>query len=53
VLVRGNCKFLCVLSAIKSLDKHFFLHKVDCEIYIMPWSRNSTHLGIKLRVLTQ
>ena len=38
----------CVFSAIESVDKHSFLRKVDCEIYITPWSRSSTHLGINL-----
>ena len=46
MLVRGNCEF-CVFSLIKSIDKHSFLRKV----YITPWSRNSTLLGINLRVL--
>ena len=52
MLVRGNRK-LCLFNAIKSIDKHSFLRKVDCEIYITPWSRNSTHLGLNLRVLNQ
>ena len=26
----------CVFSAIESIDKHSFLRKVDCEIYITP-----------------
>ena len=43
----------CVFTVIKSIDKHLLLRKVDCEIYITPWSRNSTHFGINLRVLTQ
>ena len=48
-------KFLsfCMFSAIKSIDKHSFLRKVDCKIFITSWSRNSTHLGINVRVLTQ
>ena len=30
MLVRGNCKILC--DSMKSIDKHSFLRKVDCEI---------------------
>ena len=31
MLVRGNCKF-CVINAIKSIDKHSFLRKIDILI---------------------
>ena len=32
MLVRENCTFI-VINPIKSIDKHSFLRKVDCEMY--------------------
>ena len=35
-------------DVIKSIDKLYCLRKLDCEIYIELWSRNSTDLGVNL-----
>ena len=40
-------------DVIKFIDKLCYLRKVDYEIYIELWSRNSTDLGVNLREMTQ